>query len=107
VFKLLKKILGFSILLTFISLFATPLNAGLNDFHFRIIQVAFINGYIRALQSDLEKLKFMKNNAREMKEYVYLEADKYMKEVTRLNVNIEKEKETKSSSEAYTPQRWW
>ena len=104
---MIKTILGVSILFIFIFFFATPLSAGLNDFHYRIIKVAFINGYIRALESDLDKIKFVKDHLREMKEYVYLEADKYMKEVNRLNVNIYKEKEMKSPSESYRSMRWW
>ena len=106
-FELLKKVLGFSILFIFIFLFATPLNAGLDDFHYRILKAAFVNGYIRALKLDLEKIKFVKNNRKEMKKYVKLEADNYMKEVTKLNVEKYNDKETKISTETYKSMRWW
>jgi len=107
VFELLKKILGFSVLFIFIFLFATPLNAGLNDFHYRIIKAAFINGYIRALKSDIERIKLVKNDKKELKKYIKLEVDNYMAEVARLNAEKYKEVKTNTSEKSYRPRRWW
>ena len=105
-----KKLLGFSSIFIFILLFAAPSNAGLNDFDYRIIKIAFINGYVRALQSDLERIKFVKNNMRELKEYVNLEAENYMREVSRLNSDMKEvnaDKEINSVAQSYNPTRWW
>jgi len=44
-----------------------------------------MNGYVRALGTDLETIKSLKKNAVDMKKYAELKVDKYMEEVAELN----------------------
>ena len=73
------------ILLLLIFLFPAPLAAELESFNFKVIRIAFMNGYVRALTSDLEKIKNLKENKKQMREFLDIEVSKYMKEVSDLN----------------------
>ena len=44
-----------------------------------------MNGYVRALGTDLETIKLLKENVIAMKKYAALKVDKYMEEVAELN----------------------
>ncbi len=80
-----RKLIRFGIIFGLIFLFPSPLTAGLDSFHYGIIKIAFMNGYVRALGTDLETIKSLKKNAIDMKKYAALNVDKYMEEVAQLN----------------------
>lgn len=52
-----------------------------------------MNGYVRALGTDLETIKLLKKNAVDMKKHATLKVDKYMEEVAQLNrpTNVSKD----------------
>ena len=78
-----RLILG--ILFSLIFLFPTPLVAELESFNFKVIRIAFMNGYVRALASDLEKIKKLKEDKGYLRGFINVEVSKYMKEVSDLN----------------------
>jgi len=82
-------------------LFPPPLTAGLDNAQYRIIKIAFMNGYVRALGTDLETIKSLKENFVAMKRYAGLEVDKYMEEVAELNRSINVSKNLKNSGRLY------
>ncbi len=93
----------FSLLL----LFPSYLSAGLNTFQFRIIKIAFMNGYVRALASEERTIKRLRENKQFMEKFVKSEAEKYMQEVSRINRKIPDQKILKASSEALRRNNNW
>lgn len=79
-----KNIIKYGCFIAAFLFFASPLAANLDSFHHRIIRVAFINGYVRALQNDIDKIARMKDDKMALKKRVELEAEKYIEEVTEL-----------------------
>ena len=77
-----NRLIGFGIVFSFALLYPTTLPAGLEDFHSRIIRIAFANGYIRALKYDLETIKILKENPEDMEKHARTEIDNYIKEVS-------------------------
>ena len=75
----------------FISAFLIPsfLASGLSRTEYDIIKNAFINGYVRALHLDMEKIESFKKDLDAMKKYVIYKADQYMDEVLNLNLDIQ------------------
>ena len=74
-----------SLFLTLLIFLPAPLCADLDEFNFKIIRTAFLNGYVRALSPDMETIKSLKENPRIMKESAFLEVDHYLNEVISLN----------------------
>ena len=60
-----------------------------------------MNGYVRALGTDLEMIKLLKKNAIDMKKYTALEVDKYMEEVAELNKSTNVIKNLKNPGRLY------
>jgi hypothetical protein len=61
------------------------MNGHLSKDDYEMIRLAFLNGYVRALNLDIEKIKSLKGNANDLKRFVLSEAERYMKEVSDLN----------------------
>jgi hypothetical protein len=78
-------------MMTFMSLlFLSPalLSAGPDSTTYRIIRIAFMNGCVRTLKSDLDTIRLLKENEEEMQRYVMLQTDDYVREVTLLNTPL-------------------
>ena len=57
VFNVIRRLIRFGSIFCLIFLFPSPLTAGLDNFQYRVIKIAFMNGYVRALGTDLETIK--------------------------------------------------
>jgi len=71
--------------LSFFMLIPSSLCAGLSAFQFKIIKIAFMNGYVRALRTDDRSLRILRENRDIMERVVKAEAEKYMAEVSAMN----------------------
>ena len=80
-----EKFIKFLGVIGLIFLYPSNLNADLNGYTFKIIQTAFMNGCVYTLNSDLETIKYLKENPYELKRYVEVQAKIYMTKVSRLN----------------------
>ena len=69
-------------------LFPATLTAEIESFSHKIIKIAFMNGFVRAIATDLEKIKFLKENEDQIKEYINVQVEEYMTEVVMLNSGI-------------------
>jgi hypothetical protein len=84
------------------------LAAGLSDFHYEIIQIAFMNGYANALEPDLDTIKSLKENSNKLKEYSKLAVNQYMKKVYELNrISPEISESPNGISTSYRSQLWY
>ena len=83
-----KRLIILLSLIGSILLFPFYLNAALGDFHFKIIRLAFMNGYVRALEMDQNVIMKVKKNKDIMKKIALYQADEYMKEVISLNKQL-------------------
>lgn len=63
----------------------TPGNAGLDSYSIQIIKLAFMNGYVRAIETDLEIVKSLKNNRELLRKISNNQTDRYIEEVVALN----------------------
>ena len=106
VFNVFGRLIRFWIIFIAVFLYASPLAAGLSDFHYRIIEIAFMNGYASVLKYDLEKIKSLKESTDEMKRYAKLEVDRYMLEVDELNRVTQKREDIIRVKKAYRPISW-
>ena len=89
-------------------LFPSTLSAELSDFNYQIIQIAFMNGYINALEPDLDTIKSLKGNSDKLEEYSKLAANKYMKKVYELNrISPEISEDINGNSNGYKSQLWY
>ena len=61
------------------------LSADLTKTDYEMIRVAFMNGYIRALRLDVERIQALKRSEEDLRKFVILQADRYMEEVVDLN----------------------
>ena len=80
-----KNILVFTVIFGSVLLFPSNMSGHLSKDDYEMIRMAFLNGYVRALNLDIEKIKSLKENADDLKRFVLSEAEKYMKEVSELN----------------------
>jgi hypothetical protein len=80
-----KNILVCLIIIGSLLLFPSNMSGHLSKDDYEMIRLAFLNGYVRALNLDIEKIKSLKGNANDLKRFVLSEAEKYMKEVSDLN----------------------
>ncbi len=83
------------------------LNAGLNTFQFRIIKIAFMNGYVQALESEDGTIKRLRENKQFMEKFVKNEAEKYMQEVSSLNRKTQDQKTLKASTKTLRRNKIW
>ena len=80
-----KNILVFAVLFGSVLLFPSNINGYLPKDDYEMIRMAFLNGYVGALNLDIEKIKSLKEHTVRLKRFVLSEAEKYMKEVSDLN----------------------
>jgi len=80
-----KNILVPAIIFGSLLLFPSNMSGHLSKDDYEMIRMAFLNGYVRALNLDIEKIKSLKGHTDHLKRFVLSEAEKYMKEVSDLN----------------------
>lgn len=86
--KISPYIFGITIIFALVFLFPRYLSASLTEREYDMIKDAFINGYARALSLDVEKIRSLKGNTNDMREFVMSETEKYMEEVLELNKSL-------------------
>lgn len=69
----------------FSSFWPSELSGRMTTREYEMIRTGFINGYVRALRLDMQKIESLTDDREKMKEFVLSEADKYMKEVLNMN----------------------
>ena len=80
-----RNILVLAVIFGSVLLFTSNMSGHLSKDDYEMIRMAFLNGYVRALNLDMEKIKSLKGNVNDLKRFVLSEAEKYMKEVSVLN----------------------
>jgi len=80
-----KRLIKFLGLAGLLFLYPSSLNADLNTYTCKIIKTAFMNGCVRTLNSDLDTIRYLKENQYDMKRYVEAQAGIYMREVSFMN----------------------
>lgn len=103
----MRKMIRIGALFSLLLLFPTYLSAELNSFQFRIIKIAFMNGYVRAVKSEDRLIKQLRANSQIMERVVEGEAEKYMKEVATLNDKIQNRKIPGISSDTFKRNNHW
>ena len=83
---ILKRMIIFSCIFSSFLVSPSYLAAGLKKDEYKMMRTAFMNGYVRALRLDIEKIKALKKNKEELKKFIKFEANRYMKEVLNLNI---------------------
>ena len=63
----------------------TSLSANLSDAQFEIIKIAFMNGYVNALKSDINTIQVLKLDKKKMENFSKNAVENYMEKVTLLN----------------------
>jgi hypothetical protein len=107
VIVVIKRIIRLGFIFTLFFLSPSTLSAELSDFHYEIIQIAFMNGYVNALEPDLDTIKSLKENSDKLKKYSKLAANNYMKKVSELNwISPKNSEESKGQSTGYQSQLW-
>ena len=101
-----KRITISGIILGLLFLFPSTLPAELSNYNYEIIQIAFMNGYVSALEPDLETIKLIKENKAKLKIYSNLAVSRYMKKVSDLNQATTKISEEKGDSNSYEAKLW-
>ncbi len=61
------------------------LGADLGEYESGIIRTAFMNGCVRMLDWDLDRIRYLKEHPEEVRKQVEAEADAYVQQVQRLN----------------------
>jgi hypothetical protein len=79
------KFIVFLIFIVFLFFSVSPLCADLGHYESDIIKVAFMNGCVRTLQWDVEKIKYLKDHPEVLREQVEYEVKTYMAEVSKIN----------------------
>jgi hypothetical protein len=75
----------FAVIFGWLLFLPSNMSGQLSKNDYEMIRMAFLNGYVRALNLDIEKIKYLKGKADDLKRFVLAEAEEYMKEVSRLN----------------------
>lgn len=89
-------------------LFPSMLSAELSNFQYEIIQIAFLNGYVNALEPDIETIKELKEHENELKKQSKIAAMRYMKDVFALSMPNKKiDKKPKKHSAFYQHPPWY
>ena len=85
VFGMLKRMIIFSCIFSLFLIFPSYFAAGLTKDEYEMMRVAFMNGYVRALRLDMDKIKALKKNKKDLRRFVLSQAERYMEEVANLN----------------------
>ena len=101
-----KRITISGIILGILFLSPSTLPAELSSYNYEIIQIAFMNGYVNALETDLETIKSLKENRAKMRIYSNLAVSRYMQKVSDLNQAAIKVSEEKGKSNSYEAKLW-
>ena len=84
-FGMLKRMIIFSCIFSLFLIFPSYFAAGLTKDEYEMMRVAFMNGYVRALRLDMDKIKALKKNKKDLRRFVLSQAERYMEEVANLN----------------------
>ena len=68
-----------------IFLFPASTIAELDNYNYKIIQIAFMNGYSNAMDTDLETITLLKQNQDYLKNYMETAVGEYMQKVIDMN----------------------
>lgn len=79
------KVLRFCLLGILLLLLPSYISASLDSFDFKIIRIAFMNGYSRALDSDIETIQALKEDVSLLEKRATNAADRYMMQVAAMN----------------------
>lgn len=102
-----KKTIRIGAVLVLFLLFPSYLSAGISTFEFKIIKLAFMNGYVRAVQSEDQTIRMLRHDRKFLEEFVTREAEKYMIEVKDLNKRLPDQKILKAGVETYRRNSNW
>ncbi len=103
----MRKMIGIGTLVSLLLFFPTYLSAELNAFQFRIIRIAFMNGYVQAIKTEDRLIKQLRENRQIMEKVVTDEAEKYMKKVSTLNKKFQSQQILKISSDTFQRNNRW
>ena len=77
------RLAGIMFLLNFLN--PSFISAELTNFNAEIIKIAFLNGYVNALDADIETIKNIKEDKNKMKKYSDIAVKNYLAKVNELN----------------------
>lgn len=69
----------------FLLVLPSSLSAGLSTFDYRIIKLAFMNGYIQAIENTDQNIQILRENRTILEQVVKSEVEKYMTKVSDMN----------------------
>lgn len=69
----------------FLLVFPSSLSAGLSTFDYRIIKIAFMNGYIQAIENTDQDIQILRENRTILEQVVKGEVERYMTKVSEMN----------------------
>ena len=84
-----RKIKYFTLVLAIFIIFFTGINASysaLKGSYIKIIQIAYMNGYLAAIQQDMDRIRKIKNDEFLLKRTVETASEKYVDLVYRMNL---------------------
>ncbi len=76
-------------------IFPSSLSANLSDAQFEIIKIAFMNGYVNALKSDMDTIQALKLDEKKMEYFSRNAVENYMEKVTLLNQDKTEKRKSK------------
>ena len=83
--KRTEKILILIVLVIFLLFLCISSDSGLKETHRRLIEIAFMNGYITAVTMDIEKIMEMKEDSSMLEQRVREETRNYLAKVEMMN----------------------
>jgi hypothetical protein len=75
----------------------STLSAELSGAHFEIIKIAYTNGYVNAISSDINTIQALKVDKNKLRQFSSRAVDNYMERVTILNLDNRVKKKKKKS----------
>lgn len=71
--------------------------AQLDRYHYGIIRVAFMNGYVKAVDTDINMIEKLKNNRELLQKQLNIKVSRYLEKVEKMNNKSVPENERKRS----------
>lgn len=82
---MLKRMTVIVLASCYLLVFPATLSAELTIFNFKIIKIAFMNGYIRAIENTDQNIQILRENKTILEQVVKGEVEKYMTKVSEMN----------------------
>ncbi|MBN1904549.1 MAG: hypothetical protein JW927_05570 [Deltaproteobacteria bacterium] len=82
--KILKSIS--LLIIAYMLVFPTPLSAEISPSQLEIIKIAFMNGYVNAINGDIQTIMALQQDQKKLQQYSTAAVENYMKKVTMLNL---------------------